>query len=459
MSEKYIYIVLGGLLLFLVVTPLFYWLRGKRRPTKREWQLLRGRIREMTRANLDDRVFSEPTRSALNLLLTDRPGYANKNNLPFALQILEESGSHTAASIRSLSTISVFIGLVATAYVFATVLGDLGPLLEKQGDSTGRDLTKVLDYLQIVYMVNGFAIFLGLVVFAVSRFVEDYSHDVVRLATGIISQLPDHEESAVDPQLLSALRAVTLQIHNQFREGMGEWQERHLGDIRAIVAEVKGLADGIAHSVQVLQARSATDTGSVLAAIRETQASVESSAIRLDRGVGRLLADGEPALKALVASAESLKESSEKLQNSGTLEAVASIGESADVLKHLVTALPTTMESALRATSERLEAAGIGHMKAAGEQIASSIAIAAEQIDVAFSEGMAGVREGVVSATSASMERHQAKTDRAIEALTASVRSLESGSRALENFASQFGITVEKLETTVDRVSSRRWPW
>jgi hypothetical protein len=439
--------LLAALLILLVIKPFLGWMGSNKRPEAKEWQNLHVRIRDLTRQDLEGLSLTEPTHSALNMVLTDRPGVANKHNLPIALQILDDAGAHAAASIRSLATISVFIGLFGTALVFAQILPDMD------------NQSNVLEKMSAVYMVNGIAIALALIIYAFSRFIEERVHEVSCIATIILSQLPDRDESDVDPLLLSTLREMTHQMQQQFQEGMGKWQEQQLGDIRAITAEIRGLADGIRQSVQTLSQHAETDTKAILESIRSTQVSVESSAIRLESGLGKLASDGAPAIAALVASADSLGESTRRFEKSGALSAVSAMKECADDLRKSIVALPDALDNALTAGATRMEAAAADHMQTAASVSVAALDASTRRMASALSDGMFRLPEAVSAATLASLEPQVTKTGLALEAMIAASTGLQTNSRSLADCIGNMDTTVNKLEAAIDRAAIKRSSW
>ncbi len=360
-------------------------MRGKRRPSMSEWKALRGKLGEMSRDDIDGMGLSDPTRSALNIVLTERKGYANKDNVPFALQILDDAGLHAAATVRSLSTMAVFLGLVVTAWVFSNVLGALANMLSEGGDASGQiikatQLNGVFSHLKIVYEANGGAIFCALIFYAVSRRIEDDARSVSSEATTILNQLPDNVAKDVDPQMYAAMSALTTQIREQFQDGMGEWQEQQLDDIRQIVAEVRGLADSIKDSVGVLRQSADRDTANVLASIRSTQTSVENSAVRLESSLGQIAEQGAPALASLAASAASFQVSMDKFRT-------------------------------------------------AGNDMTTSVQGAAERMESAVQKIMGGIPAAVSESTIAVLTQHHAKSAAAMESLTHAANALHAGAR------------------------------
>ncbi|MDP2326348.1 MAG: hypothetical protein Q8N51_20300, partial [Gammaproteobacteria bacterium] len=317
----------------------------------------------------------------------------------------------------------------------------------------------VLDKMSAVYIVNGIAIALALFVYAFSRYIEGQVHEVSCIATNILSQLPDREESDVDPLLLSTLREMTHQMQQQFQDGMGKWQEQQLGDIRAITAELRGLADGIRQSVQTFGQHAETDTKAILESIRSTQVSVENSAIRLESGLGQLVALGAPAMAALAASAESLRDSTRRFEGSGVLSAVVAMKECADDLRSSIAALPETLDNALAAGTKRMESAAGEHMKSAAAASVAVLDASTGRMESALSTGMMRLPEAVAEATVASLAPQVTQTGIALEAMIAASAGLQTSSRSLADCIGNMDTTVKKLEAAVDRASIKRSPW
>lgn len=462
MQPLHIFILIGGLLGLLVVVPLFKWLMESGRPTVREWKELSGRIRELSRSDLNNEDFSEATRDALRLVLTDRPGHANKNNLPFALQILEDSGLHAAASIRALSTVSVFIGLVVTAIVFAMVLGQLVLAMAPSGVNQTvpvidpERFPEIFGQLKLVYETNGVAIAIALLVYVVSRTVEGNVHKVSRVALSVMGQLPDSVEADLDPKFVAAMRTLTDIVQEQLQSNISSWQEAQLEDIRGIVREVKDLARTVGTAIETLQQVSTGESTKVLAAIRETQVSVAESAVRMENGLGLIVQEAAPAIDRFSKAATELSETTDRLRTSGTLESVAAVRSGLQELRSAVSALPESLDQAFRSTASELRVTSEARFDAAGRSIVQSMNDAAEHIDTNIRNAVASIPEGVSAATAAALSQQAADQKRVVDALVSATAALDSNARILSSCVKSIDDTQRKIQEVVERAGGRR---
>lgn len=461
MQATHIIIAICSLLGLLVVIPLFNWFTKNRRPTVKEWRALSGRIREISRNDLNELNVSEATKNALQLVLTDRPGHANKNNIPFALQVLEDAGMHAAASIRSLSTVSVFIGLVATAIVFAIVLENLVLAIPNGSAQSGpmmdpSQLGKIFSHLSLVYVTNGAAIAIALLVYVMSRTVEGAVHEVSGVALSVMGQLPESVEADIDPKFVAAIRALTDIVQEQLQTNISRWQEAQLEDIREIVREVKGLAGTVGTAIETLQQVSTVESTKVLAAIRETQVSVCESAARLEDGLGLIVNEAAPALDRFSTAARELTETTDRLRTSGTLESVAAVRSGLQELRAAVAALPGSLDEALRATASELQASSTASFDAAGRSIVESMNGAAARIDTNIKNAVAGIPEGVAAATAVSLAQQTMDQKRAVDALVGVTTSLDSNARALSSCVKSIDDTQKKIQEVVEKAGGRK---
>lgn len=442
------YCLVPVLMLLLVIRPIIRERNKSRRPSIKEWRNLSGSIRTMSKADLNDRSLSGPTRTALSMMLGERPGHSNKGNMPFALQILDDAGAHSAATIRAASTLAVFIGLFGTAVVFAGILsGDSGELSSKLSD------------LSAVYIINCAAVLLAIFAFAYSRHIEDDVHDVNYWATMVLSQLPDHDESEVDPLLLSTLRAMTSQMQQSFADNMGHLHEQQLSDIRAIVGEVRGLADSIREGVQAFRKKSETDTIAILEANRETLAAVETSAVRLDSALGRVVTDGVPALSRLTESAESLRAASMRFESSGALDAMASVSRCVEDLRRLVDAWPGSIEGALAAAQTRVETAAVDGVRNAGAAMTSAVDASTGRIENLLRESAGSLPAAVADASAVTLRQWQEQSLAAVAGLSSTTASLRDNAKALEAATTRLNDTLRKLDSLIEKSAGRRWPF
>lgn len=461
MQATYIIMAISSLLGLLVLIPLLNWMTKNRRPTVKEWLALRGRIREISRNDLNELDVSEATRNALQLVLTDRPGHANKNNIPFALQVLEDAGMHAAASIRSLSTVSVFIGLVATAIVFAIVLESLVVAIPSGSLQSGpmmdpTRLGEIFSHLSLVYVTNGAAIAIALLVYVIARTVEGRVHSVSDIALSVLGQLPDSIEAEIDPKFVAAIRALTDIVQEQLLSNISRWQKAQLEDIREIVREVKGLAGTVSTAIETLQQISTVESTKVLAAIRATQVSVGESAARLDAGIGLMINEAAPALDRFSTAAKELTETTDRLRTSGTLESVAAVRSGLLELRAAVAALPRSLDEAFRAAASELQQASDASFDAAGCSIVESMNGVAERIDMNLKGAVAGITEGVAAATTVSLAQQAADQKRAVDALVSATASLDNNARALSSCVKSIDDTQKKIQEVVERAGGRR---
>ena len=462
MQPTQIFIIVGILFGLLVVIPLIKWFAGSRRPTVKEWKALSGKVREISRNDLNELDISEATRNALHLVLTDRPGHANKNNLPFALQVLEDAGLNAAASLRSLSTVSVFIGLVATAIVFAAVLGQLVIAMTSSGSPQPGQMIdpeqfkEIFKKLELVYATNGIAIAIALLVYVLSRAVEGSVHEVSRVALSVMGQLPESVEADVDPRFVAAIRALTDIVQEQLQTNISRWQEAQLEDIREIVREVKGLAGTVGTAIETMQQVSTSESAKVLAAIRATQVSVAESAVRLEDGLGLIVNEAAPALDRFSTAARDLSETTDRLRTSGTLESVAAVRSGLQELRTAVAALPVALDTALKTTAHELRSSSDASFDAAGRSIVESMNGAAARIDTNIKNAVAGIPEGVAAATAVSLAQQSGSQTRAIDALVSVTSSLNNNAQALSACVKSIDDTQRRIQEVVEKAGGRK---
>lgn len=440
------YCVVPVLLVALVLTPIIRELSKSHRPNLGEWRSLSGVIRNISKPDLTARTLSSPTRTALSVVLGDRSGQSNKQNMPLALQILDDAGHHAVASLRAAGTFSVFSGLLGTAIVFAGILPTLG-----ESDSY-RDLSHV-------YIINSITVLLAIFAYACARYIEGNVHEVNECATTVLNQLPDRDEADVDPLLLSTLREMTSQMQQAFQDNMGHWHEQQLGDIRAIVGEVRGLAASIGEGIKSYHQQSAIDIMKLMEANRETLTAVETSAIRLDSALGGVVNEGLPALRTLTEAADALRTASLRFESSGALAAMTSISGCVEALRRLVDVWPENLDSALRATETRVQTASVEAVRNASEAMTAAVNAAAHRVEGIVREQMSELPTSVAQASAAPMKNWQDSSAEVLQGLISTTTALRDNAQALGTASARLDDALRKLESLIEKTAGRRWPF
>ena len=411
------------------------WLRLRReivRPSVDEWDAVKGQIAKLDRATaLSKTTWSEATRQALSVVLTDEPGQGRLANAPIAAEIVASQGEGQARALRALSTLSILCGLVGTAATFCVAfLPTLGG---------GRvDATGIVSHLGLIYCVNGLAILMGAILFSHHRALRQDAERAGAQAMRVLSALDECETSEEDDRLCLLL--------DRMCEKFGDWSaeavEAQTRKFDEVVDEVRGLAGGIRELAKEIVTLNSSADGTTLAAIHEVGGAVESLADRMNQGLESLaqpFLQGVPAFEGMTRVSDELVRLSETLRSDALRDAVDGLAQSSERTQAAVEKLEAVAQSIpdqLREATSSIEsrtAAGVRDGAAAGlseaaDRFDSAARAAGESVAARMRELSAEVAAARAAQTAAADAQQRALKDErtAVEALAATVKGLES---------------------------------
>lgn len=461
-------VILAGTVLLWIFFVGWPWLRLRReivRPSVKEWGEVKKEIGKLNRATaLGKKEWSEATRQALGVVLTDEPGTGRLANAPIAAEIVASQGEGQARALRALSTLSILCGLVGTAATFCAAF--LPTLLGSAVDARG-----IVSHLGLIYCVNAVAILLGACLFSAHRKLRQDAERAAAQAMRIISALEDSDTTEEDDRLA----AVLERVYEKFGEWSSESVEAQTRKFDEVVEEVRGLAGGIRELAQEIVALNNNADGTTLAAIHEVGGTVESLADRMNQGLEALaqpFLQGVPAFEGMTRVSDELVQLSEALRSDALRDAVDGLAQSSERTHAAVERLGTVAEAIpeqLREATSSIEArtaAGVRDGAAAG------LAEAASRFDTAargagdvvaarmhdLSAEIAAARASQ-TATAETHERALKEQRAAIEALATSVKGLESALKDVSRGAvsarafSEFQGSVRDLEAQMAQLA------
>ena len=431
-------VILAGTVLLWIFFVGWPWLRLGReivRPSVDEWAAVKKQIDKLDRATaLGMKTWSEATRQALGVVLTNEPGKGRLANAPIAAEIVASQGEGQARALRALSTLSILCGLVGTAATFCAAF--LPTLFGSAVDARG-----IVSHLGLIYCVNAIAILLGACLFSAHRKLRQDAERAAAQAMRVISALEECETSEEDDRLCRLLDRVC--------EKLGDWSaeavEEQTRKFDEVVDEVRGLAGGIRELAKEIVTLNSSADGTTLAAIHEVGGAVESLADRMNQGLQSLaqpFLQGVPAFEGMTRVSDELVRLSETLRSDALRDAVDGLSRSSERTQSAVERLEAVAQSIpdqLREATSSIEsrtAAGVRDGAAAGlSEAANRLDAAARGAGEAVAAQMRGLSGEVAAARAAQAAAAEAqglalKSERAaVDALAASVKSLESALR------------------------------
>ena len=327
-------VVTVPLFVFFVIRP---WLsiRTAPRPGVKEWQEIAKRIQRLTADDIVDTRWSEPSKSALQLVLrTATPGAGRLENVPFALDTVHAPFGRAESEYRALSSQSIVLGLLGTVVTFTLLFASNPYETSAAADATGKLLAK----LSTVYLVNAIALFFGACFAYQYRRIRDEGDTVVAIAQSAFARLHDDVERSSGPLIATALERGESQSHLYPKQLF----EEHFRGLGALLGEVRGVGEALRTLVNRMVDQTGGERETVRAAVRENAATVERLTERLDEGF-KLLAQpflqGIPAMDSLAVSAEAIRESTREAL-SQFAAVIDQFRESAERIERLAAGLP-----------------------------------------------------------------------------------------------------------------------
>lgn len=192
------------------------------------WQDLEKNLAEITPKTCQ--YYPNPTRHILLSVLTQQKGVAQAGAVGPALDYLAAEIDSPVSIIRSLSYLSVLVGLLGTVSLLALALQGV--------DAIGQFR---IEQLKNIYPVNAMAIGLAVFIFISYSWWRHQGDQFLLLVSRVLGELRSEQLGSADPVLLATLEKVG----EKFKDWGTEIHEHHRQEISHLVQEVKELNESI----------------------------------------------------------------------------------------------------------------------------------------------------------------------------------------------------------------------
>ncbi len=231
------------------------------------WRELEKNINELGQEEV--RFFPNPTRYVLHSVLSAAKGTARAGAVPPALDYLAAEVESPILTLRSLSYLSVLIGLLGTVTMLAMALQRMDSLSQFKAD-----------LLKNIYPINAFAIGLAVVIFLSYSWYRHKGDQLLLLASRVLGRLRSDQIGGADPQLLAALEKVG----ERFKEWGDEIYGRYQGAIDGLLQEMRELSQAILEVVGEAVLSRKEEDQALLPLLRSQEAKIELLSQRLEQG-------------------------------------------------------------------------------------------------------------------------------------------------------------------------------
>lgn len=335
-------------LLIYVIRPARAVTKDKNVPTEDEWKAIGEHIDELGSGMLADpktiaeligwTAVSGTTLEALRLVLTEDPGTARPGKLSGAVDLVGAVGELRAKTLRSLSTLAIMLGLLATAVTFVIAFGS-----SVLGNGV-VDPSQIVAHLWVVYAANGAAIFCASWLFYKHRLVREDGERAAAMAETVLGRLEEGGLGKDDPRFAAMVEGLTKQLENWTRTFL----DVIVTQLNGLVTGMTASSDALTDAVKTIAAQGQSSNDHALTLAQSVNAQIEALATSIDDGFNILaqpFAQGAPAI-------DRLKEASQALERSGRalapipnyMEQLLGASEKANTL---VAELPTQMSGAM----------------------------------------------------------------------------------------------------------------
>ncbi|BCS31404.1 hypothetical protein TBR22_A06050 [Luteitalea sp. TBR-22] len=307
-------------------------------PTATEWAGISERITSLSKDVVDVSDYSENARRALDLVLTNEPGYGRLAAIPQAMELLIEPVEAAARLLRTASSQVVMIGLLGTVLIFAITF--------QSADVS--DPAALLTHLKFIYWVNAVGLFVSVLLLLASMRARAAGEHAVRIAGKALHLLQDSGSSNLAPELVKALEVSA----SQFQQFSQQLFNDQFAKIQTLLGSVQGVGTSLHALVDQVVVKAADERTAFEATSRQHVVAIEALTQRLDQGF-QLLAtpflEGIPAMHGLTQAAQALQKSSDDVMKANVAQAVAQLKVATQGLNRILEGLP---QQVAQATSE-----------------------------------------------------------------------------------------------------------
>ena len=254
---------------------------------RNDWKSLRSKIGTISLQDIQG--LPEPSRYALSCVLTEKPGVGKPQAISPALEQLAAAVDIPLCALRSLSYLSVFIGLLVTVTLLAMTLLDV------------KELT--LDHLRDIYPFNAVAIGIAAFLYFFYGLFHWQGDHFLLEASQILGSLHTDLPDTVDPNLVASLEIVA----KKFTDWGEEIYTRNLGQVQALQGEMQTLSEEIRNMIrEMIESRKGDEAG-IIPLLEAQNEKVELLSSRLDTNFRDLASPIEGALQIMHQSDKRMK--------------------------------------------------------------------------------------------------------------------------------------------------------
>ena len=232
-----------------------------------QWRELEQNITEVSKEEV--RFFPNPTRYVLHSVLSSTKGTARAGAVPPALEYLADEVESPILTLRSLSYLSVLIGLLGTVTMLALALQRMDNLSQFKAD-----------LIKNIYPINAIAIGLAVAIFLSYSWYRHQGDQFLLLAFRVLGRLGADQLGGADPHLLAALEKVG----ERFKEWGDEIYARYQEKLNDLVQEVRELGQAIREVVGEAVLSRKEEDQAIVPLLRSQDAKIELLSQRLEQG-------------------------------------------------------------------------------------------------------------------------------------------------------------------------------
>ena len=244
--QTYFWQLVFLIVLFLVICLPFFILRRRLRSILSQqdlWRELEQTISDLTPEACH--YYPNPSRHVLQSVLSNQKGVARAGAVGPALDYLAAEVDSPISIVRSLSYLSILVGLLGTVSLLAMALQSV--------DAIGQFK---IEQLKNIYPLNAVAIGLAVVMYLSYSWYRHVGDQFLLQVSIVLGRLQVDQLGAADPALLATLEKVG----EKFKDWGNEIQEHHRQEINHLVQEVRELGEAIRQvAVAAIAARQEED--------------------------------------------------------------------------------------------------------------------------------------------------------------------------------------------------------
>jgi len=229
--STYFWQIVFVLVLFVTVCVPFFLLARRLKAILNQqnlWRDLEQTIAEITPQACQ--YYPNPSRHILISILTQEKGVVQAGTVGPALDYLAAELDSPISIVRSLSYLSILVGLLGTVSLLALALQSV--------DAIGQFR---IDQLKNIYPLNAIAIGLAVLIFLSYSWWRHQGDQFILQVSRVLAKLRTDQIGPADPALLATLEKVG----EKFKTWGNEIHEKHRQEINHVVQEVKELSESI----------------------------------------------------------------------------------------------------------------------------------------------------------------------------------------------------------------------